>query len=88
MPNIKSAKKRVITSAKREKNNTVVTSSMKTAIKNCEKAINTNDKNAAEDALKVAIKRIDKAAASGLVHKNKAAREKSRLTKKKNAMEA
>lgn len=87
MPNIKSAKKRVITNAKREKNNTVVTSSMKTAIKKCEKAISANDKQAAEETLKEALKKIDKAASSGLVHKNKAAREKSRLTKKKNAME-
>lgn len=87
MPNIKSAKKRVITSAKKEANNTVITSSMKTAIKKCEKAINSGDKAQAEENLKTAIKRIDKAASSGLVHKNKAAREKSRLTKKKNEME-
>lgn len=87
MPNIKSAKKRVITSAKKETNNTVITSSMKTAIKKCEKAINSGDKLEAEKSLKTVIKRIDKAASSGLVHKNKAAREKSRLTKKKNEME-
>ena len=87
MPNIKSAKKRVITSAKKEVNNTVVTSSMRTAIKKCEKAINAGDKALAEETLKTATKRIDKAVSSGLVHKNKAAREKSRLTKKKNEME-
>ena len=86
MPNIKSAKKRVITSAKKEVNNTVVTSSMRTAIKKCEKAIISGDKETANKNLKTAIKRIDKAVASGLVHKNKAAREKSRLTKKKNDM--
>ncbi|MBE6147865.1 MAG: 30S ribosomal protein S20 [Firmicutes bacterium] len=87
MPNIKSAKKRVITSAKKCDQNTVVTSSMRTAIKKCEKAIAANDKDKAQENLNVAIKRIDKAVASGLVHKNKAAREKSRLTKKKNEME-
>lgn len=87
MPNIKSAKKRVITSAKKAENNTVVTSSMRTAIKKCEKAITTGDKEAANTALNTAVKRIDKAVSSGLVHKNKAAREKSRLTKKTNEME-
>lgn len=87
MPNIKSAKKRVITSAKKEKNNTVGTSSMKTAIKKCRTAIQSGDKTAADEKLKVAIKRIDKAMASGLIHKNKAAREKSKLTKIKNEME-
>ncbi len=87
MPNIKSAKKRVITSRKKAERNTIGTSSMKTAIKKCEKAINANDKETATTALNTAIKRIDKAVSSWLVHKNKAAREKSRLTKKKNEME-
>ncbi len=87
MPNIKSAKKRVITSRKKAENNTVVTSSMRTAIKKCEKAIVSKDKEAATTTLNTAIKRVDKAASSGLVHKNKAAREKSRLTKKVNEME-
>lgn len=87
MPNIKSAKKRVITSRKKAENNTLVTSSMRTAIKKCEKAIASKDKEAATTTLNTAIKRVDKAASSGLVHKNKAAREKSRLTKKVNEME-
>ena len=86
MPNIKSAKKRVITSRKKAENNIVVKSSMKTAIKKSEKAIKANDKALAEDNLKVAIKRIDKAQAKGLIHKNKAARCKSRLTKQTNAI--
>ena len=87
MPNIKSAKKRVITSAKRKEQNNVVESSMKTAMKKFEKAIKANDKEQAEVELNTAVKRIDKAVSSGLVHKNKAAREKSRLMKKKNEME-
>lgn len=86
MPNIKSAKKRVITSAKKNENNTLVRSSMKTAIKKSEKAIKANDKAVASENLKVAIKRIDKAVASGLIHKNKAARQKSRLTKQTNSL--
>ncbi len=87
MPNIKSAKKRVITSAKRKEQNNVVESSMKTAMKKFEKAVKTNNKEQAEIELNTAVKRIDKAVSSGLVHKNKAAREKSRLMKKKNEME-
>ena len=86
MPNIKSAKKRVITSRKKAENNIVVKSSMKTAIKKSEKAIKANDKALAEDNLKVAIKRIDKAQSKGLIHKNKAARCKSRLAKQTNAI--
>ena len=86
MPNIKSAKKRVITSRKKAENNIVVKSSMKTAIKKSEKAIKANDKALADENLQVAIKRIDKAQAKGLIHKNKAARQKSRLTKQTNAI--
>lgn len=87
MPNIKSAKKRVLTSAKKAVNNKVYTSSMKTAMKNVEKAVKDNNKEAADKALKVAVQRIDKACKKGLIKPNKAAREKSRLTKKKNNME-
>ena len=84
MPNIKSAKKRVITSAKKNANNTLGRSSMKTAIKKSERAIKAEDKALADENLKIAIKKIDKSCASGLIHKNKAAREKSRLTKQTN----
>lgn len=87
MPNIKSAKKRVITNAKKNVNNTVGRSSMKTAIKKTRLAIANHDQEQASENLNIAIKRIDKAAASGLIHKNKAAREKSKLTKMKNNME-
>ena len=84
MPNIKSAKKRVLTSAKKCESNTVKTSSVKTAIKKLEKEVN---KEVANEKLNIAMKRIDKAVKSGLIHKNKAARQKSRLTKMKNNME-
>ena len=86
MSNIKSAKKRVITNAKKGVANTTVKSSMKTAVKKSERAIKANDKKLAEENLRVAIKRIDKAQASGIIKKNKAAREKSRLTKQTNAI--
>lgn len=87
MPNIKSAKKRMRSSAKKTEVNTLVTSSMRTAIKKFERVAKEGNKEEASDKLNIAIQRIDKAMSSGLVHKNKAARLKSRLTKMKNGME-
>ncbi|MBR4618604.1 MAG: 30S ribosomal protein S20 [Bacilli bacterium] len=87
MPNIKSAKKRVRSNAKKEVVNNTITSSMRTAIKNFEKSVKANDKELASNNLNIAIQRIDKAKSAGLVHLNKAARLKSRLTKSKNEME-
>lgn len=59
---------------------------MKTAIKKFEKEVKAGNIEAANNNLNIAMQRIDKAVVSGLVHKNKAARLKSRLTKMKNAM--
>lgn len=87
MPNIKSAKKRVKTSAKKAEINTYVTSSMRTAIKKFEKEVASGNKEEANNKLNIAVKRIDKAVSSGLVKQNKASRDKSRLTKMKNNME-
>ncbi|MBE6153741.1 MAG: 30S ribosomal protein S20 [Firmicutes bacterium] len=83
MPNIKSAKKRVKVIAKKKVNNNDFRSSMRTAIKNVEKA---TEKTVAAEKLNIAIQKIDKAVSKGLVHKNYAARQKSRLTKKVNEM--
>ena len=87
MPNIKSAKKRMRSNAKKADVNTLVTSSMRTAIKKFERVAKEGNKEEASDKLNIAIQRIDKAMSAGLVHKNKAARLKSRLTKMKNGME-
>ena len=87
MPNIKSAKKRMRSNAKKAEVNTLITSSMKTAIKKFEKAVKDGNKEEVSNKLNIAIQRIDKAASSGKIHKNKAARLKSRLTKMKNNME-
>ena len=87
MPNIKSAKKRMRSNAKKANVNTLVSSSMKTAIKKFEKEVKAGNKDEASNLLNIAIQRVDKAVTSGLVHKNKAARLKSRLTKLKNTME-
>ncbi len=86
MPNIKGAIKRVRGNARKRVINTYVSSSMSTAIKKFEKAVKENDKENANNFLNVALQRIDKAVNSKLVHKNKAARLKSRLTKKLNNM--
>ncbi len=86
MANMKNAKKRVLVNAKKSVRNNNYSASMKTAVKNLEKAIASKDKETANDLLKIAIKRIDKATGANVVAKNKCAREKSRLTKKVNAL--
>ena len=87
MPNIKSAKKRVLTSAKKRENNNVVEQKTKTSIKKFVKEVEAGNKENANEKLNAAIKNIDKAASSGLMHKNKAARQKSRLMKMNNKLE-
>ena len=87
MPNIKSAKKRMRSNAKKAVVNTYITSSMRTAVKNFEKEVNAGNKEEATNKLNISIQRIDKAMSSGKIHKNKAARLKSRLTKMLNNME-
>ena len=81
MTNIKSAKKRVKTDAIKKERNKDKVASMRTAIKKVKLASKQGDAKLAEENLKVANKKIDKAVKSGLVHKNKAARDKSKLTK-------
>ena len=87
MPNIKSAKKRMRSNAKKSEINAVVTTSMRTAIKKFEKEVRAGNKEEANNNLNIAVQRIDKAVSAGLVHMNKAARLKSRLTKMRNTME-
>ena len=83
MPNIKSAKKRVLVSEARNARNKANRSALKTAIKKFEAAVEGN-RTEAEGAYRVAVKSIDKAAAKGLLHKNNAAHKKSALTLKLN----
>ena len=81
MPNIKSAKKRVKTDQiKRERNKDQITS-MRTAIKKVKVSAKDENKEIATQTLSEANKKIDKAVKSGLIHKNKAARNKSKLAK-------
>ena len=83
MPNIKSAKKRVITSETRQKRNASAKSALRTSVKKARVAI-ANDAENKEQAVNEAGISLDKAAAKGLIHKNTAARKKSRLAKAAN----
>lgn len=84
---MKNAKKKIKVIAKQTVSNNNYEASMKTAMKKVERSISSNDKTGAENNLKTAIKAIDKAASKGIASKNFVARNKSRLTKKVNAME-
>ena len=79
MANIKSQKKRILTNAKAADRNKAVKSELRTRVKNAEKAAGSPD---ADTALRAAVKRLDMAAAKGVIHPNAAARRKSRLMKK------
>ena len=86
MANMKNAKKAIKVIERKRIENRDYEASMKTAMKKVEKAVAAKDKENAEKELKVAIKKIDKAASVGVATKNFSARNKSRLTKKVNAM--
>ena len=86
LANIKSAKKRVITSQVRAERNKAIKSRVKTYIKKVEAAVAAGDKAAANEALPVAIAEIEKAASKGIFHKNAAARKVSHITKAVNTM--
>lgn len=88
MPNIKSAIKRVLVNDKNRAHNATVKSAMRTTVKNAETALAGNNVEAAKEALLTASKKLDKAASKGLIHKNAAARKKSRLAKKLNSLNA
>ena len=86
MPNIKSAKKRVLVIKTKTLQNKIFRTQLKTDIKKFEAAVAAGDKEAATAAYAVAVKKVDQAAARGILHKNAAAHRKSRFTKKLNAM--
>ncbi|ABO51015.1 SSU ribosomal protein S20P [Desulforamulus reducens MI-1] len=84
MPNIKSAIKRVEITKARTIRNASIKSAVKTAIRRYEEALAKADKEVAETALRNAMVAVDKAVTKGVLHKNAAARKKSRLTKRFN----
>jgi small subunit ribosomal protein S20 len=84
MPNTKQALKRMRVTAKRTARNRRVKSTVKTAVRRFSDALAQGDLETAGDKLQNAISMVDKAASKGVVHKNAAARKKSRLTKRLN----
>jgi len=79
LANIKSAKKRAVTSENRRKHNASRRSMLRTFIKKVYAAIATGDKAAAQNAFNDMQPIVDRQAAKGLIHKNKAARHKANL---------
>ncbi|WP_041069213.1 30S ribosomal protein S20 [Candidatus Ishikawella capsulata] len=80
MANIKSAKKRIIKSEKQRKYNASRRSMIRTSIKHVYAAIAIGDKTAAQAAFKKMQPLLDSQATKGLIHKNKAARHKTKLS--------
>ncbi|WP_029215069.1 30S ribosomal protein S20 [Kallotenue papyrolyticum] len=87
MANTKSAKKRVRSDARKRLRNLMVRSRVKTFIRKAEEAIRAGDASAAE-AVRLACSELDKAATKGVIHRNNAARRKSRLMAKFNKASA
>ena len=82
MPNIKSAKKRVLVNEKKNNENRIQISAVKTAIKKINYAIDTNNMEEAERLLPETYAILDKAVSKGLMHKNTAANKKSGIAKR------
>ena len=87
MPNIKSAKKRVLVSAANYERNKAYRSALRTAVKKANTAIESGAADA-DVAVKAAVKKIDQATAKGIIHKNTAGRKKSALVCKLNKAKA
>lgn len=88
MANIKSAKKRSKQTVVRNARNAAQRSQLRTAVKKVLKALDSNDAAGAKAAYDVAQPILDRFSARGLIHRNKAARHKSRLTARIKALQA
>ena len=88
MPNIKSAIKRVNVIEKKTLRNNMIKSGYRTAVKKFEQAVEAGNKEEATTLFSLATKKIDQACAKGVIVKNTAARKKSNLAKKLNAINA
>lgn len=87
MANIKSQIKRNKQNQKRRMRNRVYRGTARTYVRKAEAAIKVGDAQASQEEVLKAIRALDKAASKGVIHKNNAARRKSRLVKKLNSME-
>ena len=88
MPNIKSVMKDVKKSRERHQRNIAVKSKIKTYVKKAKATIETGDAEATKQAVSVAVSVIDSAAEKGIIHKNAAARRKSRVMRAANKAQA
>lgn len=86
MANTKSAEKAARQAVKRRGNNVAATSKMRTAIRSVIMAIGSGEKKEAEATYTAAVPVIDSMVSKGMIHKNKAARHKSRLAQRVRAM--
>jgi small subunit ribosomal protein S20 len=88
LANSRSALKRIRITEKRTKRNRHVKSTMRTAVRSFRTAVTENNNETAELKLREAIRQLDKAVSKGVIHRNQAARKKSRLTKQLNRMQS
>lgn len=86
MANIASAKKRALQSEKNRAHNAALRSRLRTFIKKVILAVEAGDVNQAQAAYRAAVPIIDSSVNKGLIHKNKAARSKSRLNARVKAL--
>ena len=86
MPNIKSAIKRVSVIEKKTRENNMIKSGYKSAVKKFEQAVEAGNKEEATKLFSLATKKVDQACTKGVIVKNTAARKKSNMAKKLNAM--
>jgi small subunit ribosomal protein S20 len=81
LANIKSAAKKARQAEKHRQHNAALRTRMRSAVKNTVKAVKTGDAGPATEAYRVAVPELDSMVSKGLIHRNKAARHKSRLNK-------
>lgn len=86
MPNIKSAKKRVLLTKVSNERNKAAKSVLKTTLKKFDAAVAEGNREQADSAYKAAVKTIDESVKKGVLHKNNAARKKSSITLKLNRL--
>jgi small subunit ribosomal protein S20 len=88
MANIKSAQKRIKVTETKTAKNKMIKSALKTAVKKFLVAVAGGNAEEAKTTFVAAVKALDMAASKGIIHKNKAARNKSRLAAKLNGLTA
>ena len=81
LANTKSAKKRIRQNSRRQARNARIRTRARSSVRSARQTVDGSDRNAGEAAVKSAIQELDRAASKGVIHRNNAARRKSRLQK-------